>query len=81
MQVDRNTMTVWVLEALQNLGGKGKVLEVCKNVWANHGEEIKSSGDMFFIWQYEIRWAADKLRKQGKILPFEPKSRSFWVLK
>ncbi len=54
-----------VLEALTQLGGAGKVAEVAKWIWVNHEVELRASGDLFYTWQYDIRWAADQLRKRG----------------
>lgn len=73
-------MTVWVEEALRELGGSGSILEICKCVWADHGEEISASGDMFYKWQYEIRWAGDLLRKQGRLRPAKQSPRGVWEL-
>jgi hypothetical protein len=63
MEINRNTMTVWVIEALQELGGSDKLINILKKVWEKHGEEITASGDMFYTWQYEIRWAGDTCSK------------------
>ena len=65
MEINRKSMTEWIVEALRELGGSGSVLEICKAVWENHGEEIAHAGDMFYKWQYEIRWAGHSLEKEG----------------
>ena len=80
MQVDRNSMTVWVESALRELGGSGTIIDVCKAVWAHHGDEIQASGDMFFKWQYEIRWAADSLRRSNVICPADQSPKGIWEL-
>lgn len=55
-----------LLEAtLVELNGSGTILDVCKMFWREHEEELKASGDLFFTWQYDIRWAATTLRKEG----------------
>ena len=64
--IRREILTHWVVEALQELGGKGRLLDVCKTVWAKHKFELESSGDLFFTWQYDIRWAATSLRSKRK---------------
>ena len=80
MTIDRISMTEWVIEALNNLGGSGTILEITKEVWENHSEEIKTSGDSFYTWQYEIRWAGDILRKEGVLRPVGESARGRWEL-
>lgn len=57
----------WILEALRGLGGSARVTEVCKHIWTNHEADLRHSGDLFFTWQYDVRWAATKLRKARKL--------------
>jgi hypothetical protein len=45
------------------------VLEVTKDVWAAHEDDLRASGDLFFTWQYDLRWAAQKLRDAGRLAP------------
>jgi len=56
----------WVYEALKNLGGRGRLIEVAKQIWKNHQSDLSSSGDLFYTWQYDMRWAANRLRRSGK---------------
>ncbi len=76
----REQMQPWVLEAVNALGGAGEILEVAKHVWATHEQELIDSGDAFFSWQCEMRWAADQLRKSSKLGFHKKGSRSVWVL-
>ena len=80
MNIDRESMSLWVVEALRILGGKGEIVEICKVVWKKHGDEIRESGDLFYTWQYEIRWAGDILRKRGEIKPADLSPRGVWEL-
>ena len=70
----------WLSEALTLLGGKGSIVEVCKFVWRNHKEELEDSGDLFYTWQYDIRWAAWQLRKEGKMKSKETSPNGIWEL-
>jgi len=74
-------MGLWVREALAALGGEGKILEVAKHLWLHHENDLRQAGDAFYTWQYDMRWAADSLRKQGKLGLRQEGSRSVWVLK
>jgi hypothetical protein len=51
-----------------------------KKVWEKHGEEIKSSGDSFYTWQYEIRWTGYILKKEGILKPTNESQRGRWDL-
>jgi len=57
----------WVVEALRAHGGSARIPEICSHVWSSHEAELRSSADLFFTWQYDIRWAATALR-QGRVL-------------
>ena len=78
--VDREVLKDWVVDALRNLGGSGHLLDVLKQVWRHHEVEIKESGDMFYTWQYDIRWAATSLRHEGKLRSTDETPRGTWEL-
>src|SRR5262249_33590875 len=67
----RETMTEWVVEALQQLGGRGTILEISRRVWDRHEPDIRAAGDLLYEWQYELRWAGDILRRDGILRPTE----------
>jgi len=73
------TLRNWLLEAMKAHGGNTSIVEVCEYVWENHEKELRSFGDMFFTWQYDIRWIADDLRKEG-VLSGDLKPRGIWKL-
>lgn len=77
---NRNDLQDWVYEALKSLGGKGSIVEVAKYIWKNREKELRTSGDMFYTWQYDMRWAATKLRKDKKILLAEKSQKGVWQL-
>jgi hypothetical protein len=65
-------LVTWTLEALRSMGGAGTAVQVCREVWLRHEPELRNSGDLFYTWQYDIRWAAQKLRNEG-VLAQAPK--------
>lgn len=69
-----------VVESLRRLDGSGTVLDVCKDVWDTNQAELRASGYIFYTWQYDIRWAAQKLRDDGTLEPTARGSRSRWVI-
>lgn len=70
----------WIVEALTALGGAGSVIEVSRHVWATHADDLEASGDLFFTWQYDLRWAAKKLRDSGQLEPVGA-GRAPWQLR
>lgn len=77
---ERSSLKEWVLLALRELGGEGKIVDVCKLVWRDHADELESSGDLFYTWQYDIRWAAQYLRDNGYLVPVARRRDAPWVL-
>ena len=78
--LNRDDLKPWIVDALNANGGRASVVQVCKHVWQNHEDELRRGGDLFFTWQYDIRWAATKLRHEGTLAPTEPKSPTPWRL-
>lgn len=67
-------------ESITELGGAADIVTVCKHVWDNYRVELEKSGDLFYTWQYDIRWAATELRKNGIMRPAESSARGVWEL-
>jgi hypothetical protein len=63
----RSDLKDWTVEALAALGGSARIADICKHIWNNHESELRQSGDLFYTWQYEMRWAGQILQKEGKI--------------
>jgi hypothetical protein len=55
----------WIVEALRAHQGSARLVEICRYVWERHEDELRRSGDLFYTWQYDIRWAATNLRHAG----------------
>jgi len=70
----------WVVEALRDLGGAGTPSEVARLVWEQHEDDLRRSGNLFFTWQYDLRWAAQKLRDSGALRSVDGDRRSLWEL-
>ncbi|WP_308492285.1 hypothetical protein [Microbacterium terrisoli] len=76
----RETFKAFVVEALRSLGGSGSVVEVTKYIWQVHENDLRQSGDLFFTWQYDVRWAAQYLRNHGFLAPVHGDRRAPWRL-
>lgn len=69
-----------VVEALRESGGAATVLDVAKYIWDRHEAELRDAGDIFYKWQYDMRWAADRLRRRGVIKSAQSSPRGLWEL-
>lgn len=70
----------WVRDALKGLGGSAHLAEVAKIIWRNHESDLRASGDLFYTWQYDMRWAANRLRRAGIMKPVEASRKGVWEL-
>lgn len=70
----------WVVEALKEHGGEASLLEVARTIWDRHEDDLRASGDLFYTWQYDMRWAATKLREEGLLQQTKHGSREPWRL-
>jgi len=77
---DKRDLRDWLVEALTELGGAGGVVAVCGVVWRRHEADLRQAGDLFYTWQYDIRWAAQTLRDEGRLRPMDGKRRQPWAL-
>lgn len=77
---DKTVLQDWVVEALKHLGGSGSIIDVCRVIWQRHEHDLRASGDLFYTWQYDIRWAATKLRHAGRLAETASKSHQPWRL-
>lgn len=76
----RGDLKPWVIDALREHGGRATLIEVCRHVWEHHEGELKSSGDLFYTWQYDVRWAAQELRNSGALRPVHGSRSQPWEL-
>ncbi|MFX0198017.1 MAG: hypothetical protein ACFFCW_18005 [Candidatus Hodarchaeota archaeon] len=76
----REDLSDWLLNALKANGGSATIVEVCKYVWENYEDELRKSGDLFYTWQYDIRWAATQLRKQDIMRSADASPKGIWEL-
>jgi hypothetical protein len=74
----REDLEGWLIEGLTELGGRGSIVEVCKH----HESDMRASSDLFYTWQYDVRWAANRLRRGGRMKSVEQSDPTFgnWCL-
>lgn len=78
--ITRDSLMEWILEALSEAGGEGSVVDVSKHVWKHHERDLRMAGDLFYTWQYDLRWAAKRLRDLGRLTPVENQRGLPWTI-
>ncbi len=78
--VPKHDLQDWIVESLRRRGGEAHHIQVARDVWERHEDELRRSGDLFYTWQYELRWAAKKLRDRGVLVPDDQTRRGVWSL-
>ena len=76
----KNDLRGWVLDALRAHDGRATIIEVCRHVWQVHEPDLRLSGDLFYTWQYDVRWAAYTLRESGEMKPDKESPQGVWEL-
>lgn len=66
-----NDLKDWVQDALSELG-PATVPAIAKHIWEKHEADLRASGDLFYTWQYAMRWAGQRLQIEGKLLKNGP---------
>ncbi|MEM7120544.1 MAG: hypothetical protein AAF563_04655 [Pseudomonadota bacterium] len=77
----RQDFTSWVHDALAEYGGEASIVDVAKHIWAHHETDLRASRDLFYTWQYDMRWAAKRLRDEGRMAAADATPKGIWALK
>lgn len=70
----------WVVEAVDAHGEGARVIEVARHIWERHEQDLRESGDLFYTWQYDMRWAATSLRHEGRLKAASASPPGVWEL-
>ena len=76
----RDDLPHLVESALRNLGGAAPIVGVARKIWEQHEDSLRASGDIFFTRQYDMRWAAQKLRDAHKLAYERQNGKPVWRL-
>jgi hypothetical protein len=76
--MDRASLEPVVVAALKAHGGQASVMDVAKYIWKHHEADLRRT-DFFYIWQYDMRRAAENLRNRGVLKPYD-KAVGKWEL-
>ena len=78
--ISRKDIIDLVVDALKSLGGKGTIVQVASKIWETYGAVLEQSGEIFYTWQYDIRWARHKLAADGVLKTKKVQGKSLWIL-
>jgi hypothetical protein len=76
----RNDLFAPVLEALTERGGEAHLQLIAMDIWDRYGKELGES-QLAYTWQYDYRWFASELRKQGRMMPAVDFPKGVWRLR
>jgi hypothetical protein len=65
MLLTREDLKRIILKALGSKGSREPIAKIAKYIWDHHESDLRASGDLFYTWQYDMRWAGDGLVKDG----------------
>lgn len=77
---DKTVLATWVLDSLGSRGGEAHHIQIAKDIWDGHEDELRAAGELFYTWQYDLRWAGQRLRDAGTLLPDSQTRRGHWRL-
>lgn len=76
----KDDLVQWLLTSLSELGGSAHHVLIARRIWQRHEEELRKSGDLFYTWQYDLRWSAQKLRDTGYLAKMQERGNGVWSL-
>lgn len=76
----KDVLQIWVSDALSAHGGRASIVEVARFIWNHHEADLLKSGDLMFTWQYDMRWAANILRRNSIMKSVDISKKGIWEL-
>lgn len=76
----REDLQDWVVSAIKAHGGSASIVQAAEHIWQHYENDLRSSGDLFYTWQYDMRWACTRLRERKLVQPAEISKRGEWKL-
>lgn len=78
--ITKDMLPELLYNVLKKMGGSASLIQVCKKFYSIYEQELKNSGDLFYTWQYDIRWAATALRKSGRMKDARVSPSGVWEI-
>lgn len=79
--ITREDLPKIVRKSLKKLGGEAPVVDVAAHIWKKYERKLIKSGDLYYTWQHDIRLAATKLRREGRMVPAAESPAGIWQLR
>lgn len=88
--IRRNDLPNLLKKVLLNLGGRADMMSIFKEFYRLYGNQLSPDEELFYTWNYDIRWAATRLRKRDEMEPARKKEnthgdniapKGIWALK
>lgn len=79
MALSRSDLMDCVLSAVRAHGGRAHLSQIAKHIWDNNKHALEAS-PLLYTWQYDMRWAATKLRHDGVLKRAEDCEKGVWEL-
>jgi hypothetical protein len=77
---DKQDLETWLVDALHGADGWAHHVRLAEAIWREHELDLRRSGDLFYTWQYDLRWAAKRLRDRGVMEAVHSRSDGIWRL-
>lgn len=76
----KNILKIILLDTLLDLGGTATILEISKHIVANYSKNLERHNTLVYTWQYDLRWAANYLRKEGLLKSAKESKKDKWEI-
>lgn len=63
-------------QIIYELGGSAEMIDIFKSFWSKYKNVLKETDDIFYTWNYDMRWAATQLRKDNRMKPAKTKENT-----
>lgn len=78
--MNRHDLPDILYNAIKDMSGQTSIIDVSKFIWKHYKNDLRNSGNLFYTWQYDIRWAATELRKSNRMRAAEQSPRGIWEI-
>ena len=75
-----NPVEPMLIDALKATNKPTLIVDVSKFIWNKYYDELKANDELFFKWQYQLRWAKDHLKSCGILATKKQGVYSLWYL-
>lgn len=70
----------WLTDILIDRNGEATIIEICIDIWDKYEDILRDEGELFYTWQYDVRWVASDMRKRGLMEEASSSGKGLWQL-